>query len=79
MSTPTGRIFSRFKMRFFASAVPQAFLRVPPDDIVALDANGRLLGRQHYNNGHGGFGANDGIIDHACSRRNRTPTIAGRS
>ena len=69
---PAGRIFSRFGLRFFASAVPRAFLHVPQDDIVALDARGRLLGRQHYNDGHGGFGAFDGLIDRACAPRGRT-------
>lgn len=50
--------------RLFAVHVPPDGLsRVHPNDIVALDERGRLLGRQHVNDGKGGFGANDGLYD----------------
>jgi hypothetical protein len=42
---------------------------VNPNDIVAIDANGRLLGRQHYNDGRGGFGAMDGSFDRRWARK----------
>jgi hypothetical protein len=49
---------------FIAFAVPSGALdRVKPNDIVALDQRGRLLGRQHVHDGHGGFGAMDGSYD----------------
>jgi hypothetical protein len=49
---------------FIAFAIPNGALdRVMPNDIVALDERGRLLGRQHANDGHGGFGAMDGSYD----------------
>jgi hypothetical protein len=53
----------RFKLRFFAGLVPRRALRVHPNRIVALDRRGRLLGRQHYNDGHGHFGRCDGLWD----------------
>jgi hypothetical protein len=50
--------------RYFALVIPKERLsRLKPNDIVALDGRGRLLGRQHYNDGHGGFGDNDGLHD----------------
>ncbi|MDA0158817.1 hypothetical protein OM076_00955 [Solirubrobacter ginsenosidimutans] len=49
---------------FIAFVLPDGALdRVKTNDIVALDRRGRLLGRQHANDGHGGFGAMDGIYD----------------
>lgn len=50
--------------RVFALHVPAGGLaHVHANDIVAFDAQGRLLGRQHYNDGRGGFGAYDGVYD----------------
>ena len=46
-----------------------ALRKVRQNEIVALDAQGRLLGRQHYNDGHGGFGAMDGRFDRRWARR----------
>lgn len=55
--------------RLFAVHVPvDGLSRVHPNDIVALDAKGRLLGRQHFNDGHGGFGAMDGIYDRTLDK-----------
>jgi hypothetical protein len=48
--------------RYFASH-PSDGLNVRPNGIVALDHHGRLLGRQHYNDGEGRFGAFDGLHD----------------
>ncbi len=62
-SLPTGRYAPRFGVRFFAGAVPRRALRVPRNHIVALDRRGRLLGRQHWNDGRGGFGRCDGLWD----------------
>jgi hypothetical protein len=61
----------RFKVRFFAGLVSRKALHTAPNSIVALDARGRLLGRQHYNDGHGHFGRCDGIWDrkHHCPKR----------
>jgi hypothetical protein len=51
-------------LRLFAVHVPPNGLsHVHPNDIVALDGKGRLLGRQHVNDGKGGFGAEDGLYD----------------
>jgi hypothetical protein len=59
----------RSGVRFFGAVVPRAALDVPPDEIVAMDRAGRLLGRQHDNDGHGGFGRCDGLWDRAhCAR-----------
>jgi hypothetical protein len=60
----------RFKVRFFAGLVPRTALHTPPNSIVALDARGHLLGRQHYNDGHGHFGRCDGTWDrkHYCAK-----------
>ena len=69
---PTGRYSKRFRVRFFSGLVPRRALRVAPNRIVALDRRGRLLGRQHYNDGHGGFGrCDDGLWDrkHFCPKR----------
>jgi hypothetical protein len=70
-SLRTGRYSKRFKVRFFAGLVPRRALRVERNRIVALDARGRLLGRQHYRDGHGGFGRCDGRWDrrHYCPKR----------
>jgi hypothetical protein len=64
----TGRYSKRLKVRFYAGLVPRKALRVRPSRIVALDRHGRLLGRQHYNDGHGHFGRCDGRWDrkHYC-------------
>lgn len=62
-SLPTGPYSKRFHVRFFAGLVPRKALRVRPNSIVALDRRGRLLGRQHYNDGSGGFGRCDGSWD----------------
>jgi hypothetical protein len=66
----TGRYRPNLKVRFFAAVVPRRALRVKPNRIVALDRHGRLLGRQHYNDGHGGFGRCDGRWDrrHFCPK-----------
>lgn len=63
VSVPTLRYSARHRVRFFAARVPRRARRVKPNDIVALDARGRLLGRQHYNDGRGRFGACDGSWD----------------
>ena len=62
-SLKTGRYSTRYRVRFFAGLVPRRALRVKPNNIVALDRRGRLLGRQHYNDGNGGFGRCDGSWD----------------
>lgn len=50
--------------RYFAFVIPNDGLsRLKANDVVALDERGRLLGRQHHNDGHGHFGANDGLYD----------------
>lgn len=69
-----GKLFKPFGMRFFAALVPRAARHVAPNEIVALDARGRLLGRQHYNDGHGGSGAFDGSHDRAPCDRSRRRT-----
>jgi hypothetical protein len=60
LTIPVVDVPGRTTERYFAFVVPPDGLKVEPNDIVALDARGRLLGRQHYNDGQGGFGANDG-------------------
>ncbi|HEY6889712.1 MAG TPA: hypothetical protein VI300_18075 [Solirubrobacter sp.] len=63
LRVPVERVPGRVE-GFIAFVLPDGALdRVKPDDIVALDEHGRLLGRQHANDGHGGFGAMDGIYD----------------
>jgi hypothetical protein len=69
-SIALGPISKRFGVRFFAARVSDAAATTRPNGIVALDAGGRLLGRQHYNDGHGGFGARDGRWEKAFDRRN---------
>jgi hypothetical protein len=50
--------------RYFALVIPTDGLSgLRLNDIVALDGEGRLLGRQHDNDGHGRFGAYDGLYD----------------
>jgi hypothetical protein len=61
----------RFGVRFFAARVPRRAADVLPNRIAALDRHGRVLGRQHYNDGHGGFGRCNGWWDRrygACRR-----------
>ena len=67
----TRRWSRRHRTRFFAGTVPRRALRVPRNRIVALDADGELLGRQHWNDGKGGFGRCDGSWDrvHFCGDR----------
>ncbi|MDA0182112.1 hypothetical protein OJ997_17535 [Solirubrobacter phytolaccae] len=56
--------------RLFAVHVPvDGLSRVHPNDIVALDERGRLLGRQHYNDGKGGSGEYDGLYDRRFAKR----------
>lgn len=62
-------LLRRTGVRFFMARVPRAALRVHANNIVALDRKGRLLGRQHYNDGHGGFGARDGRWEKAFDRK----------
>lgn len=64
LQVPVVSVLGRTGERFFAFVIPTDGLRrLKPNDIVALDSRGRLLGRQHYNDGHNGFGANDGLYD----------------
>lgn len=70
-SISTGKVVDWVGLRVFAVAVPTSVAGIPPDEVVALDAHGQLLGRQHYNDGRGGFGASDGLIDRACIVRGR--------
>jgi hypothetical protein len=63
----------RFSVRFVVARVPRSALKVHPNDIVALDAKGRLLGRQHYNDGHDGFGRFDGIWERHLREKHRSP------
>jgi hypothetical protein len=63
LTVPVVAVPGRSTERYFAFVVPPEGLKVRPNDIVAIDARGRLLGRQHYNDGHGRFGAFDGLYD----------------
>jgi hypothetical protein len=63
LTVPVVDVPGRSTEKYFAIVVPQDGLKVAPNDIQALDARGRLLGRQHYNDGHGRFGAFDGLYD----------------
>ncbi|MBE2319372.1 hypothetical protein DVA67_025575 [Solirubrobacter sp. CPCC 204708] len=64
LRAPTAPMPGDSSKRVFAVHVPVDGLSlVHANDIVALDAQGRLLGRQHVNDGRGGFGAYDGIYD----------------
>ena len=64
----TRRWSRRHGVRFFAGTVPRRALTVPRNRIVALDAAGELLGRQHWDGGNGGSGRCDGSWDrvHHC-------------
>jgi hypothetical protein len=64
LQVPVVDVPGRPHERYFALVIPTDGLsRLKPNDIVALDGRGRLLGRQHYNDGHDDFGANDGLYD----------------
>ena len=55
-----------FKSRFFFEILPAGTLSDSPNEIVALDDRGRLLGRQHWNVSETrkpDFGAYDGLYD----------------
>jgi len=43
--------------------------KIKPNSIMAFDAKSRLLGRQHYNDGHGGFGKYNGLYDRKLKQR----------
>ena len=68
LTIPVVDVPGRTTERYFAFVVPPDGLKVKPNDIVALDGRGRLLGRQHYNDGHGGFGADDGLYERGVLR-----------
>jgi len=63
------KVRARYGVRLFAAPVPRAAAKVAPNRMTALDGAGRLLGRQHYNDGHGGFGARDGLWEREFDRR----------
>jgi hypothetical protein len=63
LTIPVVDVPGRSTERYFAFVVPREGLTVRPNDILALDVRGRLLGRQHYNDGHNRFGAFDGLYD----------------
>jgi hypothetical protein len=68
LHVPVVDVPHRPRERYFAFVIPTDGLRgVKPNDIVALDHRGRLLGRQHYNDGRGRFGAYDGLYDRRFS------------
>lgn len=55
-----GPVARRFGVRYFAARVPAGAFHVPDNEIVALDAKDRLLGRQHHNDRDGPFGRRNG-------------------
>jgi hypothetical protein len=65
----TRRYSKRYGVRFYAARVPQRALKVKQNNIVALDRKGRLLGRQHWDDGHGHYGRCDGIWDRKHCKR----------
>lgn len=64
LQTPAWNVPGHPKERYFALYVPgEGLPKLKFNDITAYDDRGRLLGGQHANDGHGGFGPWTGLID----------------